>query len=147
MALTRLPYWDTRFLHSYLLAHANDPFKWGSHDCCLFAANAIQSFTNVDIASDFRGKYTTQLGALKLVKSVTSTGITPQDAVAYCAKKNDMAAYAYPLQAQRGDLVVITNGADVIGGIVDINGRHVISVSATGLVRLPITKIVKAWKV
>lgn len=147
MALTRLPYWDTRFLHSYLIAHANDPFRWGSNDCCMFAANAIQSFTNVDIASDFRGRYTTQLGALRLIQSVTSTGTTPVDAVAYCANRNGMVPYAYPLQAQRGDLVVLTNGADVIGGIVDINGRHVISVATTGLVRLPITKIVRAWKV
>jgi hypothetical protein len=47
--------------------------------------------------------------------------------------------------AKRGDLVIIDNAGTLIAGVVHLNGRHVVSVSETGLVRLPITNVVRAW--
>ena len=49
--------------------------------------------------------------------------------------------------AKRGDLVVIQNGTTFIAGVVHLNGRHVVSMSEKGLVRLPITKVVRSWGV
>jgi hypothetical protein len=144
MAIQRKLNWDTQHFHQFLLDHADKPFAWGSHDCALFAASAVEAITGVDVADDFRGKYTTQLGALRTISKVTG-GSTIVDAVIHCAAKHGLTEHAHPLMAKRGDLVIIDNAGTLIAGVVHLNGRHVVSVSETGLVRLPITNIVRAW--
>jgi hypothetical protein len=139
-------FWDVATLDKHLRDHAKTPFAWGSNDCCLFPANAIQAHTGVDLADDFRGKYSTEVEAFALIKSVTG-GTTVADAAAHCAKKYGLTEYPHPLMAKRGDLVVVQNGDTLICGVVHLNGRHVISVSVKGLVRLPISSVVRAWAV
>jgi hypothetical protein len=146
MSLVRTQHWATRELHDFLLQRAQVPFSWMDNDCCIFAADAIKSFTDVDIADDFRGKYTTKIGALKAIKSIAG-GSTIEDAVSFCAQKYGLIERTYPLTAQRGDLVVFNNGGDVIAGVVGLSGRDLISVSETGLVKLPITDVKRAWSV
>jgi hypothetical protein len=104
------------------------------------------SFTGTDIAVDFRGKYKTQAGALRTIKSVTG-GSTAEDAVAYCANKFGLIEYSTSLLAQRGDLVIMENGDNLISGVIHLNGRDAISVSEEGLVRLPTTSVKRAWRV
>lgn len=36
---------------------AAKPFRYGSMDCCMFAAEVIEAFTGQDYASDYRGFY------------------------------------------------------------------------------------------
>jgi hypothetical protein len=146
MPLTRTEHWATREFHAFLLDRARVPFAWGTNDCCLFPADAIDSFTGVDLAADFRGKYTDQASALAAIKSVAN-GETVGDAAAYCADKHGLKEWPFPLQAKRGDLVVIDQPGGLIAGVVHLNGRHVITVSETGLVRLPITAAKRAWAV
>jgi len=146
MPLTRTPHWATREFHQFLLARAKTPFAWGSNDCCLFPADAILAFTGVDLATDFRGKYHDEASAFALIKSITG-GTTAADAAAYCATKHGLVERAHPLTAQRGDLVVIGNGTSLIAGIVHLNGRHVISVGESGLLRLSILNVKRAWAV
>ena len=110
------------------------------------AANAILSHTGVDLASDFRGKYHDEASGLAIMKSVTGSE-SVADAVAYCAKKHGLIEYEHPLSAKRGDLVLVKNGDTVICGVIHLNGKHVISVGPKGLVRLPITAVVRAWAV
>jgi hypothetical protein len=50
-------------LAAYIEERRNAPFAWGSNDCCLFAADWIQIATGRDIAAQWRGSYTTALGA------------------------------------------------------------------------------------
>lgn len=146
MALKRTKHWDTREYDAHLRQHAKSPFAWGVHDCCLSAANAIQSFTGVDIADQFRGRYTDETSAFALIKKVTG-GSTVADAAAYCANRHGLTEYEHPLMAQRGDLVVVRNGENLIAGIVHLNGKHVVSISEKGLIRLPISKVIRAWAV
>lgn len=146
MSLDKHNHWHTRHFNDFLISSATTPFKYGSWDCCLFAADAIKSFTDVDIADDFRGKYTTKLGALKAIKSVTG-GSSIEDAVAYCANKHGLVEHTFPLMAKRGDLVLVDNSGELIAGVVHLNGRHAISVSESGLVRLPITSVKRSWSV
>lgn len=63
----RLPNWDIK-LTGYVESVTTTPFTWGEHDCCLFAANAAKLITGVDFAQDFRGKYSTELGAARALK-------------------------------------------------------------------------------
>jgi hypothetical protein len=144
MALIKKEHWHTRAFDTFLRERATTPFTWGDNDCCTFAADAIHAITGTDIAADFRGKYTTEIGALRAIAKVTG-GTTVADAAAYCAAKHGLVEHTYPLMAKRGDLVVLDNDGNLIAGVVHLNGRHVISVSESGAVRLPITSIVRAW--
>jgi hypothetical protein len=152
MPLTKHEHWHTRAFDPFLRERANMPFEWGTNDCATFAADAILANTGIDIADDFRGKYTTQLGALKTIREVTG-GTSVADAAAYCAAKHGLVEHTYPLMAKRGDLVVIENDGNLIAGVVHLNGFHAISVSEAGLVRLPIAdhngkpNVVRAWSV
>jgi hypothetical protein len=151
MPLIRTKHWATRELNSHLVTHARKHFVWGQHDCALFAADAIKCFTGTDIAADFRGQYDDQASALRAIKVITG-GATVADAAAWCAAKHGLVEYAHPLHAQRGDLVIMRqNAADVdaqlLAGIVHLSGAHLVTVSEHGLVRLPITNVVRAWKI
>jgi len=151
MALVRVQHWAERALHTFLLENANKPFKWGTNDCCLWVGDAIQAVTGVDIAADFRGKYTTKAQAFALIKTLTN-GTTVADAAAYCAAQHGLPELPKPLFAQRGDLVIAQNGSatgpdSLIAGIVHLNGRHVVTVGPKGLIRLPITTVTRAWRV
>jgi uncharacterized protein DUF6950 len=146
MPLTRTAHWDTRELHDFLLARAQEPFVWGKNDCSLFAADAIQSFTGVDLAADFRGKYTDEASAMALVQKVTGTA-TIEAAAAYCAQKQSLVEYPHPLLAKRGDLVLVEESGRLISAIVHLSGRHAVTAGADGLKRLLITSVKRAWAV
>jgi hypothetical protein len=145
MSLKRQKFWETRGFHKFLLSRAQAPFAWGTNDCALFAADGIQAITGVDIASDFRGKYTDEASAFALIKTVCS-GATVADAAVYCAGKHNFAEWKYPLMARRGDLVVFTapTGA-LVAGLVHLSGRHIVAVGEGGLYRFPISKVLRAW--
>lgn len=145
MGLQRKQYWDTRAYHDFLLERAKLPFVWGVHDCALFAADGIQAITGVDIATDFRGKYSDEAGAMALIKSVAG-GSTVADAAAYCAQKYALAEWPRPLFAQRGDLVVAKQGDGLIAGLVHLNG-HVVAAGEKGLMIMPITTVQRSWHV
>lgn len=146
MALVRKDNWDTKDLHDFFLNRERVPFQWGANDCCIFVADAILSFTGTDIAVDFRSKYNDKDGAFATIKSVTG-GNSVEDAAEYCAVKFGLPELTHPLMAQRGDLVVVKNGQDLIAGIVHLNGRQVVVVSEAGLLRAPIRTIKRAWRV
>ena len=146
MPLTRTAHWATREFHDFLMARAFAPFVWGKNDCSLFAADAIQSFTGVDLAADFRGKYSDEAGALALCKQVTGTA-TVEAAAVYCAQKQGLVEWQAPLCARRGDLVLVEDEGRLISAVVHINGREAVTVGADGLKRLPIWDVRRAWSV
>ena len=82
MAMHRIRHWATRGFHTFLEQRARRPFAWGVNDCALFAADGIRAITGVDIAADFRGKYSDEAGAMAAVKEVAG-GSTVADAAAY----------------------------------------------------------------
>jgi hypothetical protein len=143
--LKRMKHWDTRGLDPFFKARAQKPFVWGEHDCCLFAADAIEAITGFDIADDFRGRYHDEKTAFLLIRLVTG-GTTVADAAAHCAVKHGLIEYKHPRMAQRGDLVVMENGGSLIAGVVHLNGRHLVSVAESGPVRLSILSVVRAWR-
>jgi hypothetical protein len=145
MAIKRIDKWATA-LHNFLLSRAKTPFAWGTNDCCLVAADAVQAITGTDIASDFRSKYTDQASAFALIKTVTG-GSTAEDAAAYCAQKAGLTELTHVLTAQRGDLVVLNDGGSTIAGFIHLNGRNAVSVGEDGLKRLPLSAIKRAWRV
>jgi hypothetical protein len=146
MPLTRTPHWRTREFDQFLRARSPMPFAWGSNDCSLFAADAIQSFTGVDLASDFRGKYTDEESAMALCKCVAGAA-TIEAAAIYCATKHGLVEWSYPLFARGGDLVLVNDSGRLISAVIHLNGRHAVTVGEAGLKVLPITSVARAWAV
>jgi hypothetical protein len=114
-------------------------------------AAVAHGFKGIDIAADFRGQYHDKLSAFKAIKRITG-GSTVADAAAWCAAKYGLEELEHPLCAQRGDLVVMRQSAadeedQLIAGIVHLSSSHLVSVSESGAVRLPITNVVRAWRV
>jgi hypothetical protein len=144
MTLKRLPHWETKLFHQFLVDSAHLPFEWGTQDCALFAANGIQSITGQDIAVDFRDKYHDEAGAFQTIKDVCG-GKCVADAAAYCAAKFGLNPLDKPLMAQRGDLVVLqAPSRALVAGIVGLDG-HIVSVYEKGLFRLPLKMATHAW--
>jgi hypothetical protein len=145
MPIKRQKHWATRAYHKFLVDRANTPFAWGTNDCALFAADGVKATTGIDIADDFRGKYTDEESAFALIKKLTG-GSTVADAAAYCAKKHGLTELKHLLMAKRGDLVVFEapTGA-LVAGLVHLNGRHIIAVGEGGAYRFSISKVLRAW--
>jgi len=64
--MMRLKDWQSRFAALVAGARAR-PFEWGTHDCCLWAADAVQALTGRDPAAQWRGTYSSELGAFRIV--------------------------------------------------------------------------------
>ena len=134
-------------LHAFIESRVGAPFAWGMNDCCLFSADAIQSMTVVDVAAEFRGKYTDEASAMAIIKTVTG-GATVEDAANHAATKYGLQALPSVLFAQRGDLLLYSDPQTGLSlGIVYHNGKDGLFVGAKGLHRLPIKKCAKAWRV
>ena len=152
MPLQRTEHWRTREFYQFLLTNLQVEHVWGRSDCCLIAANAIQSFTGCDIASTFRGRYDSQASAFKQIETVTGEP-SVEAAIAHCAQEYGLQEYVnasgqpQPLYAKAGDLVMALNGANQIGGVVHLNGREIVSVGMGGLVLIPLLQAQRAWKV
>lgn len=65
--LSRYVDWQTR-LHRYLCDSKARVMRPGHHDCCLFGAGAIQAQTGTDIASPYRGRYSTFAGGRRVLR-------------------------------------------------------------------------------
>lgn len=134
--MSRVPDWEAR-LAEYLESVRETPFAWGSHDCALFAASAVEAMTGVDYGAPFRGKYRTELGSVRALKrfgagslEATLDGLFPEIPLAF---------------AQRGDVVMRDEAAGICLGpdaafVGDLDG-------APGLVRYPRREWARAWRV
>lgn len=99
--ILRLEDWEQR-LFAYVEANRAKPFKWGVRDCCLVACDGVKAVTGYDPAKpEFRGKYSDELGAMRLIKKYRSVeGV----AVAIC-KKLGFDEVRVPM-AHRGDVML-----------------------------------------
>ena len=134
----RAPNWDTR-LAAFIEARRNTPFAWGSHDCAMFAGDAVIAITGRDPFAAWRGTYDCEeTGSLV-------QGGAPLSLIVDGALRAFGAAPVPPEMAQRGDVVMLMLGnAETCG--VCLGG----SVAAPGLDRLRFAKpsgIVKAWAI
>jgi hypothetical protein len=144
MTLKRQKHWSTRTYHDFLMESARIPFAWGKHDCALFAADGIRTITGVDIAANFRGKYSDEAGAMAAIKEIAG-GSTVADAAAWCAQKYSLMEWPKPLFAQRGDLVIFqAPTGNLVSGLVHLSGQ-LVAVGEKGLYLFPVSRILRAW--
>lgn len=148
--LRRCADWPSR-LEQLLAERRHRAFEWGVHDCCLFAADAVEVMTDVDPAFAFRARYRTRAGAARVLRRHGGF----EDLIARLATAFGMAAVA-PLQAGRGDVVCFVTplpkpcSGSVAGlpalGIVALNGE-IAAAGPDGLVFLPLRAATRAWAV
>jgi hypothetical protein len=146
--VTRRSDWQSR-LHNFIQANRNKPFQWGSWDCCLWVASAIQAMTDVDIAADWRGKYSSATEAAGVCQQVC--GDASVGAMAAHVAGVEQMSETPVLHAQRGDMLLLDNPTAELGeslGLVSFNGYEAWAIATSGLVLVDIAAHAKrAWRV
>jgi hypothetical protein len=117
------------------------PFAWGTHDCCLWAANVAVALTGKDPAKDWRGKYTTALEAARFIEE--SSGGLLELVSAGCDSVGFVSQI--PAYAQRGDIVLARQGMQELAGI--CIGAEWVGPSKEGLLKKPMGDAILAWRV
>lgn len=145
MTISRKEDWP-ELLHEYIDANISTPFAYGVHDCCLFVADAVQAMTDVDLAADYRGKYTDAKSALQIIKDITG-GSTVEDVIVHAAAQFGLSECPSVLFAQRGDIVLLDHDGTLALGVVYLDGAHALFVSDSGLHKLPVRQCKRAWEV
>jgi hypothetical protein len=130
----RLPDWEQR-LSDYLAAARDRAHAYGSHDCALHGASAVQAMTGEDPLAAYRGHYSTELGAARALRRLGVKQATLE------ATFDALFSPIPKALAGRGDLVMADGSIGVcIGG-------EALFVSDDGLVRVVRAAWSKAWRV
>lgn len=136
LQLTRLPDWERRFT-AVAEAHVDTPFQWGQCDCLLAVADVVEAVTGVDPAAKIRGRYTTELGAAKLMRRRKFNTV------------EDVLKKLFPrvgrLMARRGDICTIERNGEIVAGYVTMHG--VAFQTPRGVSLVPQTDVNKAFSV
>ncbi|MCX0428913.1 DUF6950 family protein [Aeromonas veronii] len=106
--MMRHPDWQVRLL-MHIEAAIGRPFVWGESDCCLFTADACIAVAGVDPAAVYRGRYTTEIGARRVLLKEHGSIAGALDA---CFERIPVSL------AQRGDAVVFDGPSGETAGVI-----------------------------
>jgi hypothetical protein len=144
--LIRRPTWPS-LLQSYLDQCRQRPFAYGTWDCALFVADAIQSMTGTDLASFFRSRYTCRREAVAAIAKYC--GNTSIQSVAVAIAQEHRMPEIDIRMAGRGDMLLIrrAQGRDYSLGLVSLNGQKALIALRVGIGEIPLTSVCRAWRV
>lgn len=131
----RLREWQS-LLADCLAQRAQSEFAWGSHDCCLFAADCVDACTGTDPAADLRGTYSTAAEAMQLVESLGGLG-------AIAAAR--LGPEVPPALAQPGDVGLLINADREMLAV--WGGSMWLAPAEVGWVALPLEQATRAWRI
>jgi len=131
----RLRNWPSRFAELVDSSRAR-PFEWGAHDCCLWAASAVDAITGRDPGAQWRGAYTDARGALDLLEGIGDL----EGAGALTGKPIPIG------NAFVGDVGLVT-WPDGTESLAVCSGHDWMCAGDAGLIRLPIDAARAAWGV
>lgn len=135
--MTRYEDWPRR-LREIVTARSTACFIWGQHDCALFAADAVQAQTGIDLAASYRGRYRSASGSIRALKRYGAG--TLEASVTEC-----LGDPVDSRQASRGDVVLFES---CYGPTLSIcMGAVSVAPGPDGLVSVPMDKWVMAWRV
>lgn len=133
MIASRQPDWRPR-LAAYLEEVRDRPFAYGSHDCALFVAGAVEAMTGKDLAANYRDRYDSLKAGLKL--------LTQGDHVALVGRLLEEVPPAF---AQVGDIAAI--GRVGIPALGIFEGETILVLRDEGLGRMPRAAATQAFRV
>jgi hypothetical protein len=144
----RIDHWEIA-LERYIVEHTNTPFDYGTFDCALFAAGSVLAITGIDIAADYRTRYSTEDEARAILAEVTGApDATVETSLDDAATKFDfISALPSVYFAQRGDVISLKVDGSPSLGIVALDGKHALFIGEGSLLRLPISKCNRAWRI
>lgn len=137
--MKRLDNWRAR-LSDEMDRQRTAPFDWGTHDCGLgFAGGIVLALTGEDVAAPYRGRYTTMIGAARLLKKEG------------CETVGDLLARHFaeidPAQASIGDLGVVET-PDALGqGICMVDASSLVVMTESGHGRKARFEMIRAFRV
>jgi len=138
----RVEGWEHRLADLIVSAQTRD-FAYGTWDCCLFAAAAIQALTAQDVSANFRGRCVDEDTCNQMLAGEGGVASLAARLAAECGFER-----IPPLMAQRGDIVLgQIRGRDTLG--VCVGNRVAFAMAPRGLDTVPITSrlIAGAWRV
>jgi hypothetical protein len=128
----RVPAWEEALVN-YMAEKRHEPFEYGVNDCCLFAAGAVLQITGEDPMPEFRGKYDSLKGSLKVIKEIGAGTLE-----ATLDRKFPEVGIGH---AQRGDLAFFDGSVGVV------MGGFAYFASDDGLEKIPRAMWDKCWSV
>lgn len=128
--------WRAR-LNAYIVSHRATPFGYGTHDCALFAAGAVEAMTGEDMAAAFRGAYDSAEGGLVAMQAAGF-----ESPIALAASRFERIPASL---AAVGDIAVVdTENGPAIGVV---QGAQIAMVGPSGLMLVPLTSARLAFRV
>jgi hypothetical protein len=138
LMLTRREDWPSR-LAAAIEDACDKPFRWGLHDCGLFAGACVLAMTDVDPVAEFRGQYHDEDGARATMLAIAGGGLRAVWSRALGPAMNNVR------MAHRGDVALVEVGGVEVTGIVA--GARVACLTEAGVAMIPAHRIVAAWRV
>lgn len=132
MNLERTIGWESR-LFNYMQSKFMEPFAWGTHDCCTFAAGAIQAVTEQVV---FEPAYTSVFEAQTFMESVGGIEAWMTE---------HFGEPAAPLQARLGDIGLLTLPDREL--LCVVAGHQVVAPGEEHSLFYPLTDCTKVWRV
>jgi hypothetical protein len=134
-------------LSRFINEAAERPFRWGDWDCLLWLADWVRANRGVDPAGDLRGRYSSMLGAARIVREAGGM-------VGLVDSRLKTASLARANVGARGDIAVVNVGGEGgehfgnLAGAILLGGSAAL-LSQAGLVmpRRSDVSIVAAWSV
>lgn len=137
--LTRLPDWRARFA-SEMDRQRSASFVWGNRDCALgLAGGAVKALTGEDLTLDWRGRYRSERGALRVLKSAGFPSLG--DALAAHLPE------VHPDHADIGDLALVAADGPLKAAIGVFDAGGLIMMTTTGHGWLPRERSLRAFKI
>lgn len=154
MTLERFDDWLAR-LEAQLALQQQKSFEWGAFDCALHACDCVLAITGVDLAADFRGKYSSQEEALAIMRQLVGsewpgvTGSALEMLAANIAAQFEIPQAIFPTFARRGDVVLVRQPNDLPAmgtlGVVGLDGLFALCASDQGLARVHMAHWIRGW--
>ena len=127
-------------LHEAIEQHRRKAFAFDSQsDCAMFAADCVLAMTGEDLAADFRGRYSTQTGAIRVLKAEGFNSLA--DLVA--SHLEDI----HPIRARVGDVAFISDDSPFGGALGIVIGENVATCHSAGIGSVPRTLMTRAFRV
>lgn len=134
--MKRLTGWEQR-LHAATRAALRTPYRWGVHDCALFAADCVRAMTGVDLADGFRGRYDDEDSAIAVLRDLGCDGVDDLP--------GRWLGEIAPAMARRGDVVLFDGLHGRFLAICD--GATAVGPAARGIAHHSMSSALRAWAV
>ena len=129
----RYPDWPVR-LNEYIIAAEKLEFELGTHDCCTFAAGAIEAITGEDPMPEFRDQYNDWQSAEDALDEIGYDNL-------YKTLTKKFGAAILGVKGQKGDLAFYEGSCGIV------LGRFAMFLGEKGYAYVPLRNLQRAFRI